>query len=105
MSVLALAISFRLSGISVTVVSRTCVLQPSILSFSNSKFTSAFSTQHSALRKHPHLPAGVPEEHRLGFLKDFAADLGDQSGHRLGRIGRIEEERFSSRDELDRLDQ
>src|SRR4051812_18756805 len=40
----------------------------------------------------PDLAAGVPEEHRFVRGEDAAANVRDQAGHRLGRIGGIEKE-------------
>ena len=56
-----------------------------------------------ALRKQPNLPAGVPEQHRLPFDEPLLAHVGDEAGHRLGGVGRIQEHALGPRGELDRL--
>jgi hypothetical protein len=51
----------------------------------------------SDLREKPDLPAGVPEEHRVALTKSPLANVGDESGERLGRVGVVHEQRFRSR--------
>ena len=54
-------------------------------------------------RKQPDLSPGVPEHHGLVLLELLLADVRDEAGHRFGRVGGIEKDRFGPRRQLDRF--
>src|SRR4029453_14419099 len=62
-----------------------------------------FRVQGSGSGKQPTLAAGVPEEHRFVLREQAAADVGDEAGHGLGRIRRVEKDRLRAGEEIDRF--